>query len=767
MSDEPKKESKEHLLTKLLTMRKTLSEHEANEVELLRMREVLRQSEEKYRTTFEYTGTAMMVVEEDTTITMANHKLADVTGFPQEEGQRGHKWLEFVQEQDIPRLMEYHVKRRLDPSSVPSEYEFKLKHRSGELKDILMNVSVVPGTRKTLISLIDITERKRAEQALRESEQRFRELAEFMPGIICEMDLALNITYVNRCGIDMFGYSAGEISAGFNARTVIHPAEIDKLEKDIRNILNGDWGNPGEYTLVRKNGSLIYVIVNTLPIISNSAPTGLRSVMIDISELKQARQRQKLSEERFHGIFQRSPIGIALFATDGSAIDMNAAFTQMFGIDPLEADQAERCRLFTCSCIDEKSLARVMQGQTLRCEVLFDPSAGSRIEPGEKTLSEEVRCFDWCLTPLSGDAGEGVVILAQVQDITERRMAEERELSKARDAADRAVQLAAGLRKEIIKLSSYHGTMISRSPSMKTIFDVLPQMALSDAAALITGESGTGKELVARSLHDLGPRVKKPFVAINCSALPDTLLESELFGYRAGAFTDAKKDKPGRFSQANHGTIFLDEIGDISPAMQAKLLRVLQEKIFEPLGDNRPVCVDVRVIAATNRDLPALIEAGKFREDLYYRIKVLTIKLPPLRERRCDIPLLCDHFIAMFNTRYAKSISAISDDALDMLMGHEFPGNIRELENVLEHAFIFCKGTTIEAGHLPSEINGYIENLDGGLAAVNTIKNFEDLERMFLKNILMQAGGSRTKAAEKLGIHKATLFRKLKILGIE
>jgi transcriptional regulator with PAS, ATPase and Fis domain len=300
---------------------------------------------------------------------------------------------------------------------------------------------------------------------------------------------------------------------------------------------------------------------------------------------------------------------------------------------------------------------------------------------------------------------------------------------------------------------------------MRKIFDVLPEIAGAEAPVFIAGESGTGKELIAQSLHDLSCRKAKPFVAINCAALPDTLLESELFGYRAGAFTDAKKDKPGKFAIAEGGTIFFDEIGDISPAMQVKLLRVLQEKKYEPLGGTATVKTDVRVIAATNRDLDTLVKSGGFREDLYYRINVVAVKLPPLRHRRCDIPLLCDHFIERFNARYNKSIKGIAQEAMEAILAHDFPGNIRELENLIEHAFVFCKSDSVEVQHLPAAMRSASEGAPGDV--LSRIDNFDELERMYITAVLKEVNGNKERAAQKLGIHKATLFRRLKKLGMQ
>ncbi len=307
------------------------------------------------------------------------------------------------------------------------------------------------------------------------------------------------------------------------------------------------------------------------------------------------------------------------------------------------------------------------------------------------------------------------------------------------------------------------GDIIGRSRPMRELFGLLPAIAASDSTVVIEGASGTGKELFARAIHELSPRRGNRFVAINCGALPDTLLESELFGYKAGAFTDARVDKPGRFAAADGGTIFLDEIGDISPAMQVRLLRVLQERVYEPLGSVEPVTVNVRVLVATHRDLAQLVKEGSFREDLYYRINVVRLELPLLGERREDIPLLVDHFIERFNRLQDKEVLGISDEVLALLMGYDFPGNARELENIIEHAFVLCSGGLIELGHLPPELKRRREAQQFTGRPGTTLRSMEALH---ITNALRRSGGNRTTAAKELGIHPSTLFRKIKDLGI-
>ncbi len=315
------------------------------------------------------------------------------------------------------------------------------------------------------------------------------------------------------------------------------------------------------------------------------------------------------------------------------------------------------------------------------------------------------------------------------------------------------------LRRELGKKYSFED-IISKNAEMQKIFDILPSIAGSDSTVLIEGESGTGKELIARAIHSLSHRTSGPILAVNCAALPDTLLESEFFGYKAGAFTDARKDKPGRFAMAEGGTIFLDEIADISPALQVRLLRFIQERTYEPLGGTESVKADVRIVAATNKNIDKLVKSGDFREDLFYRLGVIRIKLPPLRKRKEDIPLLIDHFIRRFRVLNKKSITHLSPGALAALMSHDYAGNIRELENIIEHAFVLCRGAIIEVDDLPENVRP--ERTDP-MVAMNSM---HDLEAVFIREALKRNNFNRKKTAQELHMHKTTLWRKMKALKI-
>jgi transcriptional regulator with PAS, ATPase and Fis domain len=304
---------------------------------------------------------------------------------------------------------------------------------------------------------------------------------------------------------------------------------------------------------------------------------------------------------------------------------------------------------------------------------------------------------------------------------------------------------------------------------MQRLFGMLEQVAESDATILLEGESGTGKELFAKAIHSLSPRKKGPMITVNCGSLPDTLLESELFGYKAGAFTDAKKDKPGRLTLAEGGTLFLDEIGDISPALQVRLLRILQDKVYEPLGGTKPVKADVRIVAATNKHLESLVKEGKFREDLYYRIHVVKLVLPPLKNRKEDIPLLADHFIRKFSRFSGKEIEGLSPEVLPILMSHDFPGNIRELENIVEYATVVCKNGLIGIEHLPDYLGLPSQGMERGVSGVRRGKDlsWDDLEKTYIFEALRRNNWNRAVTAAQLGIHTTTLWRKIKRLNLE
>jgi PAS domain S-box-containing protein len=315
------------------------------------------------------------------------------------------------------------------------------------------------------------------------------------------------------------------------------------------------------------------------------------------------------------------------------------------------------------------------------------------------------------------------------------------------------------LERSLRKRGKFHD-LIGFSPPMQRVFGMIEALANVPATVLINGESGTGKELVAAALHESGSRGKKPFVKVNCSALSEHLLESELFGHVRGAFTGAIADKIGRFEKAHGGTLFLDEIGDISPAIQMRLLRVLQESEFERVGESASIKVDVRIVAATNQSLADKVSQGTFRQDLYYRLNVVRLDLPPLRERPDDIELLVGHFITHFNSKFSRSISDVSDDVMSILKSYHWPGNVRELEHAIEHACILCKTTIIKVSDLPQELRDVVPlpvfSMKGSLPP-----QCHSVTKLSISEALAESHGNKARAAKLLGISRMTLYRQL------
>jgi PAS domain S-box-containing protein len=366
---------------------------------------------------------------------------------------------------------------------------------------------------------------------------------------------------------------------------------------------------------------------------------------------------------------------------------------------------------------------------------------------------------------LRDDAGEVIGAVESMTDVTE--------------LLDKETQIET-FRRELRAEDTFHG-LIGRSPAMVRVYEMIAKAARSDAPVIVFGESGTGKELAAAAVHRAGPRAERPYVKVNCAALNESLLESELFGHVKGAYTGAHRDRAGRFEAAADGDIFLDEIGDLPLTTQVKLLRVLEERVVERVGDNRPIPVQARIITATNRDLPALIEQGAFRRDFYYRINVVPIHMPPLRERAEDIPLLAEAFFRRIGLKSGKRVAGISAGAMELLVRYPWPGNVRELRSAFEYALVACRGEVLEPRDLPREIvrggverecaepAGGAEGSDGapGGAAGGELGDLDSVRRRRLEAALRAAGGNRSEAARLLGVSRTTVWKQMRRFGLD
>jgi PAS domain S-box-containing protein len=601
------------------------------------------------------------------------------------------------------------------------------------------------------------------EKRLNESILRFKETAELLPTIICEVDLNLRFLYTNQLGLELFGYTTGDLEKGIYMSDVIDESELKRMKENIAIKLSGGEFPPQVYTLKFKNNTTRAFYIHSSVMIRDKAVIGMRSCLTDITPLIEAENRLKKSEQRFRTIFSGSPIGIIVCNYDGEIVDMNSSFGAMFGLPDISACNQLPFKLFEHPPFMKENKSSIISGNAFHTESDWD-FMFVKVDKRYELISAGNRYLEWHVVSLTDDSSKPI-FLVQVQDVTERRKKEEALLTIERDAARKANLIAEELLRKLSQCETV-SVFESRSESMHKIIKILPDISRTDVTVLITGESGTGKERIARAIHDMSPRKDKPFIAINCGALPDTLLESELFGHKAGAFTDAKKDKAGKFQLVEGGTLFLDEIGEMSQAMQVKLLRVIQERCFEPLGGNQSIPLNARIIAATNRDLPKMVAESAFREDLYYRIKVISFELPPLRQRRNDIPVLIDFFIKKFNRVFNKNILEISKPALKILLSHNYSGNIRELEHIMEHAFVFCNGSLIEPDHLPSDLVSSQQSQKNGYNPFDTIVGLEDLERQYFKHLLEKFDGDRSEIADFLHIHRTTLFRKLKQLEL-
>lgn len=539
---------------------------------------------------------------------------------------------------------------------------------------------------------------------------------------------------------------------------LIHPDDLEKYSASIREWEQHERKNPLslKYRIRHKRGHFIWMENRLcLEYSSSGNPVCVIELSTDVTEREEARlkfDKLRLNGASFRNLVSSSTDGIIVASLDYAIIFVNESASEITGY-------SDNDLLF----LTLNDLLPSTERENVIGRIERRTDAGRR----SRQFETQIRCQDGSSKTIELTAASSTWLDKPVNVFTLRDV-EERRLSIGK-------RISSSVRKAVQQRYTFEG-IISKDPAILKIFETLPTIANSDSSLLITGESGTGKELLVKAIHNLSPRRNKPLVTVNSGALPDTLIESELFGYKKGAFTDAKEDKPGRFVQADGGTLFLDEIGEISSAMQVKLLRVLEEKIIEPLGGKESIKVDIRVLAATNCDLEGMIEAGSFRKDLYYRINVVKLVMPPLRKRREDIPILAESFIGKFNQLFGKDITSISPQAMGLLMNYDYPGNVRELENFIEHAFLLCRGDKILPEHLPDVFQAgvnvhkpfpFMQAPEQSIFEKDSTTTMKDIESRMILSSLKKNRWNRTAASEELGIHRITLNRKILKLGIE
>jgi PAS domain S-box-containing protein len=578
--------------------------------------------------------------------------------------------------------------------------------------------------------LIDVTPFKEKEKSLHDSLEKYQTIINEVEDSVGEVDLKGTITFTNDAGCRIWGHTRKE-AIGRNYRSYVD----EETAKFVYQAYNKAFrtGIPGKniiYEIIRKDGRR-KVVEDSVSLIRNGDGkiTGFRTVARDITDRKEAEKELTEHRTRLEAIFGSVRDGIITVDPELRVIEANKSTENICGL----AIKEIAGKIFP-QCLDQcgKSCCEVL-GQTLEKKITIKEY---RVECGHQQHHQQT--VSVTSSPLLDPKGSFMGAVLVIRDIT----------------------LLRDLERELRERHQFQN-IIGRSKKMQDTYRLLEDLANLETTVLITGESGTGKELVARALHYSGQRAFKPFVTVSCSALAESLLESELFGHVRGAFTGAIRDKQGRFQAANGGTILLDEIGDISPLIQLKLLRVLQEKEIERVGESTPQKVDVRVIACTNKDLKEKVRRGEFRQDLYYRLKVVEVSLPPLRDRLEDLPLLVDHFCRSFNERFKKNIEGISSEVLGRFMDYPWPGNVRELEHVMEHAFVLCRGGVITLEHLPSEIRDDERAEKMAVREIREIRTQGSNGAQEILNALNKAHWNKTKAARLLGISRRTVHRKI------
>jgi len=611
--------SKKELISRIRELKKHIKALEAERSDCLDKHDI----EVLYKSVFENTGTATMIIEDDMTVSRVNACFVSLSGYTKQEIEGKMKWTDFVVEDDLEMMKRYHVARRQDPGKAPKEYECRVFNSLGEVRDMNVRIDMIPGTKKSVASFMDVTAFKQVEAALKESERRLKNLMSHLPGMAyrSHIDDDRTMIFVSRGCKGLTGYDPSDIvkSSRRSFGSLIHPQDRERVLSIIRDALNEASPFQAEYRIIKASGRICWVYDEGIGIISPSGKMmEVEGFISDITDYKN--EEQQLKKENIN----------------------------------------------------------------LRT-----------------TIKERFR----------------------------------------------------------------FGDIIGKNPAMQSVYVLISKAAATDANVIIYGESGTGKELVARAIHNVSDRADMPFVAVNCSAIPEHLFESEFFGYKKGAFTGAVADKPGYFDRAAGGTLFLDELGEIDINAQAKLLRVIEGGGYTPVGGKEVRKAEVRIIGATNRNLSEEVKAGRMREDFFYRVHVIPITIPPLRERKDDIPLLIDHFMA----RWAgEKRPPVTGRILNMLYNYDWPGNVRELQNVLQR-YITLKSLDLmekvgSGGSLPDDPTADETIGPPGMQSLAEIMAMH--EKRLISAALEKTRWHKQNAARLLGIDRKTLFRKMKKHGV-
>ena len=721
--------TKEQLLNELLELRQRITKLQQVEIEHKGVEEALRESEERYRNIVESQMELVCRFLLDGTLTFVNEAICRLLGQKREEV-IGQNFYAYVHPDDQEK-----TRRNLESLSIENPVgsnEERVILPNGEMFWWHWNNQALFDGNGVLVEFQavgrDVTARKRAEEKLRESEERHRLLLESSPDPIVVYDIEGRATYVNPAFVQTFGWSSEEL-LGKSINFVPEEswpetkAAIDRMKGGER-ILSLDTRR------LTKDGRVLDIqLSSSLFEDRDGNQAGNIVILRDVTNQKLAQEVIRESEEKFRALFDHMPTMAFVIDRNHRLIAGNSAFTEKMG------DQVNRTTL-------------ELSGVPRPTKEFWYGIEKQVIESGHPTWYAEVvesrnqgRTFIECRKqPVKDKDGKVSMVVGIATDVTGY-------VKEQIALADEVRELRVQISKEASP------TIIGKSKKISEALGRVKAIAGTDTTVLITGESGSGKELVAEAIHNLSDRSRQSLIKVNCAALPESIIESELFGHIRGAFTGAVNNRIGRFEAAHRGTIFLDEIGDISPGVQVRLLRVLEEKKVERVGDYKPIKVNVRIIAATHQNLRRLVEKSRFREDLFYRLNVFNVHVPPLRERAEDIPLLVAHFINTCSREMRKEISSVSDEAMNSLLQHNWRGNVRELMNVIESACVLCSGETIQADHLPPILESWAASIDS-----TSDRDIHEALRL--------TRGNKARAARLLGIHRSTLYRRMERYGI-
>jgi len=699
---------------------------------------------------FEFSPDAVLVVDREGAVLLANQQTETMFGHPRAEliGQPVERLLPERFRSGHPRHRDaYATQPHTRPMGAGLELYGLRKDGTEFPVDIMLSPLQVQEQPLVLAVVRDITRRKIAEQERDLQAKLAREqaaLLELAHDSIIVRDLDNRITFWSRGAEEKYGWKRAEV-LGKLAHSLLETQFPQSAESVDETLLRNHYWEGEVIHKTKSGGRIVVASRRVLQMDADGKPAAIFEINNDVTDRKKTEEVLQQNEQRLRSLFEFSPDAIVVTDRDGKIADANAQLEKFFGYNrselvgqPIEVLVPERFRA---------------AHPKHRSDYAAEPRArsmGAGLELYGRRKDGTEFPVDIMLGPMEGT--EGASVLGVIRDLSQKKKDEE---------ALRLSQQQNLYLEEELQIGHQFDEIIGDSSALKRVLKQVEDVASTDATVLILGETGTGKELIARAIHRLSPRRDHAFVKLNCSAIPSGLLESELFGHEKGAFTGAIAQKIGRLELAHQGTFFLDEVGDLPPELQPKILRALQEKEFERVGGTRTIPVNVRLVAATNRDLAKMVAAGQFRSDLYYRLKVFPVTLPPLRERREDIPLLVRYFLSSHSKRMGKRIETISPETMQALVNWRWPGNIRELENFLERSVILSSGSTLRPP--------LAELQPASESSGSTDTNLQSAERDHILRVLRECQGmigGEGGAADRLGLKRTTLNSKMKKLGI-